>query len=188
VHLEEEDRGSLVLLTGQQFQVHQEEEDGGILVFLTGQDEIELVKQTLLEAASHMSHPRNLQLLPVPVYAALPAEEQAAAFARLPQGTRKVVLATNIAETSVTVPGVRFVIDSGMVKARAFSAARGMESLQVRLCHACTRAHKRGALLTCSSSLAHGRGRGSGRSWLQLRPELRAAWREAPVCTFVGHL
>ena len=113
--------------------MHLEEADGGILVFLTGQEEIELAKQTLLKVGSTLSHPRNLELLPVAVYAALPAEEQTAAFARLPKGTRKVVLATNIAETSVTIPGIRFVVDTGMVKARTFSTTKSLESLQVRM-------------------------------------------------------
>jgi hypothetical protein len=112
-------------------QVHLDEDEGGILVFLTGQEEIELVKQTLVEIGSTIIHPRKLQLVSVAVYAALPAEEQTAAFAQLPKGTRKVVLATNIAETSVTIPGIRFVVDSGMVKSRAYNAAKGMESLQV---------------------------------------------------------
>jgi ATP-dependent RNA helicase DHX8/PRP22 len=112
-------------------QVHLDEDEGGILVFLTGQEEIELMKQTLVEIGSAIIHPRKLQLVPVAVYAALPAEEQTAAFAQLPKGTRKVVLATNIAETSVTIPGIRFVVDSGMVKSRAYNAAKGMESLQV---------------------------------------------------------
>jgi ATP-dependent RNA helicase DHX8/PRP22 len=111
--------------------VHLEEEEGGILVFLTGQEEIELAKQTLLDVGSTLSHPRALELMPVAVYAALPAEEQTAAFAPLPKGTRKVVLATNIAETSVTIPGIRFVVDTGMVKAREYNAAKSMESLQV---------------------------------------------------------
>lgn len=49
------------------------------------------------------------------------------------QGCRKVILATNIAETSVTIEGVRYVVDTGLVKARAYSASRGLESLQVCL-------------------------------------------------------
>jgi hypothetical protein len=118
-------------------QIHLDEEDGGILVFLTGQEEIELCKQTLLDVGGTLSHPRNLELMPVAVYAALPAEEQTAAFAPLPKGTRKVVLATNIAETSVTIPGIRFVVDTGMVKARTYSTARSMESLQV-----CSASHR----------------------------------------------
>jgi HrpA-like RNA helicase len=111
-----------------------DEPPGSILVFLTGQDEIEYVRRSLTDAASSLSHPRDLELAVVAIYAALPPEEQAAAFQPAPVGTRKVVLATNIAETSVTVPGVRYVVDSGMVKARAYSATRGMESLQVCFC------------------------------------------------------
>eukprot|EP00892_Ulva_mutabilis_P000226 jgi/Ulvmu1/10203/UM060_0003.1 len=112
-------------------QVHLEEEPGHILVFLSGQDEIELASSTLHRAADNLNHPDNLKLTAVPMYAALSPDEQAQAFAAVPSDTRKVILATNIAETSVTIPGVRYVIDSGMVKARAYSAARCMESLQV---------------------------------------------------------
>ena len=75
--------------------------------------------------------PRGERLFVVPLYAALSADAQAAAFAAPPPGTRKVVLATNVAETSVTVPGVRFVVDSGLVKLRSFDAARGADSLAV---------------------------------------------------------
>lgn len=55
-----------------------------------------------------------------------------AAFERAPPGARKVILATNIAETSVTINGVRYVVDSGFVKSRMYSARAGAESLQVR--------------------------------------------------------
>ena len=75
--------------------------------------------------------PRGERLFVVPLYAALSADAQAAAFAPPPPGTRKVVLATNVAETSVTVPGVRFVVDSGLVKLRSFDASRGADSLAV---------------------------------------------------------
>ena len=75
--------------------------------------------------------PRGEGLFVAPLYAALSADAQAAAFAAPPPQTRKVVLATNVAETSVTVPGVRFVIDSGLVKLRSFDAARGADSLAV---------------------------------------------------------
>ena len=75
--------------------------------------------------------PRNERLFVVPLYAALSADAQAAAFAAPPPQTRKVVLATNVAETSVTVPGVRFVVDSGLVKLRSFDAARGADLLAV---------------------------------------------------------
>lgn len=113
-------------------QVHLHESPGHVLVFLSGQDEIEAARRTLLEAGEAVKHPLQLRLLPVSMYASLSAEEQAEAFADVASDVRKVVLATNIAETSVTIPGVRYVIDSGVVKARAFSATRCMESLQVQ--------------------------------------------------------
>lgn len=112
--------------------MHLDEELGHVLVFLSGQDEIEVARRMLIAAAENLDHPLHLKLRPVSMYAALSPDEQAEAFVDVPTHIRKVVLATNIAETSVTIPGVRYVIDSGVVKARAFSATRCMESLQVQ--------------------------------------------------------
>lgn len=66
------------------------------------------------------------------LYAALPAEVQMIAFQPKPPGCiRKLVLATNIAETSVTLDGIRYVVDSGKHKTRDFSGTTGMESLTI---------------------------------------------------------
>lgn len=65
------------------------------------------------------------QILVCPLYARLPASEQAKAFAFTPPNTRKVILSTNIAETSVTIPGIKFVIDSGMVKEKEYHSSVG---------------------------------------------------------------
>ncbi|CAB1113098.1 unnamed protein product [Ectocarpus sp. CCAP 1310/34] len=65
-----------------------------------------------------------------PVFAALPQEQQLEAFEPAPRGTRKFVLATNIAETSITINGIRYVVDSGKVKVRSFQASTGMEFLR----------------------------------------------------------
>ncbi|ORM40651.1 Pre-mRNA-splicing factor ATP-dependent RNA helicase-like protein cdc28 [Babesia sp. Xinjiang] len=70
---------------------------------------------------------RNLEV--VSLYAALPLEHQSRVFQPTAPGHRKVVLATNIAETSVTIPGIRFVVDSGLVKQKFFSVKNGFESL-----------------------------------------------------------
>ena len=67
----------------------------------------------------------------MPLYAALPPDEQLRAFQPAAPGERKVILATNIAETSVTIGGVRFVVDPGLVKMRGYSAKTGVESLVV---------------------------------------------------------
>ena len=104
-------------------QVHKDEPPGAVLAFLTGQEEIESLKR-LLENAREKLHV-------VCVYAALPHEEQMRVFEDPPPHLRKVVLATNIAETSLTIAGVRYVIDTGLVKARRFDARSGVQSLQV---------------------------------------------------------
>ncbi|GIX64276.1 ATP-dependent helicase [Babesia caballi] len=68
----------------------------------------------------------------VPLYAALPLEQQSRVFRAPSEGYRKVVLATNIAETSVTIPGIRFVVDSGLVKQKLFSVKNCFESLMLQ--------------------------------------------------------
>ena len=100
-------------------QINEDEQrkDGDILVFLPGQDDIEAVSSSLV-ARSKSGAARELTI--VHLYAALSNEAQTAAFAPVPSGThRKVILATNIAETSLTIPGVRYVIDCGLVKMKS---------------------------------------------------------------------
>ena len=65
------------------------------------------------------------------MFAALPAEKQAKVFEPAPQDTRKVILATNIAETSITINGVRYVVDTGKFKMWNFNSKIGMESLSI---------------------------------------------------------
>lgn len=112
------------------FQVHQDEAPGDILVFLTGQEEIDAVERLIKERLSKLPQ-ENQKLQVVPIYAALPSEQQMRAFAPAPSGFRKVILATNIAETSITIPGIKYVIDPGLVKARSYDPGKGMESLIV---------------------------------------------------------
>ncbi|PHJ25062.1 helicase [Cystoisospora suis] len=64
-----------------------------------------------------------------PLYAGLPFDMQKAVFDKPPEGTRKIILATNIAETSVTIPGVRYVVDCGLAKSKQVNHRTGMESL-----------------------------------------------------------
>jgi pre-mRNA-splicing factor ATP-dependent RNA helicase DHX16 len=71
------------------------------------------------------------ELIICPIYANLPSEMQAKIFESTPEGARKVVLATNIAETSITIDGVVFVIDPGFVKQNSFNPKTGMSSLMV---------------------------------------------------------
>jgi len=99
-------------------QVNEDEKhkDGDILVFLPGQEDIESVSVTLVARQKNITESTR-QLVVVHLYAALSNEAQTLAFEPVPQGThRKVILATNIAETSLTIPGVRYVVDCGLVK------------------------------------------------------------------------
>jgi ATP-dependent helicase HrpB len=102
------------------------EETGDVLVFLPGAREIRRV-QSLLEAAESSASFRIL-----PLFGELPPEDQDAALMPSPPGTRKVVLATNIAETSLTIQGVRVVVDSGLVRRSMFDPSTGMSRLETQ--------------------------------------------------------
>lgn len=104
--------------------------DGDILVFLTGQDEIEAAAETLEQRAKSLGS-RIPELIICPVFANLPSEQQAKIFQKTPKQARKVVLATNIAETSLTIDGICYVIDTGFNKQKTYNARSGMESLVV---------------------------------------------------------
>ncbi|MBV8877267.1 MAG: ATP-dependent helicase HrpB [Gammaproteobacteria bacterium] len=99
------------------------EQPGDVLVFLPGAREIRRV-ESLLAAA------RLAQVAVLPLYGELPAESQDAALAAAAPGQRKVVLATNIAETSLTIPGVRVVVDSGLMRRARFDPLTGMSRLE----------------------------------------------------------
>lgn len=88
-------------------QIHVDEALGDVLVFLTGQDEIEAAARRLREHVPKLK-PHHYALKAVQLYAALAPEQQLDAFQPAPAGTRKVVFATNIAETSVTISGIRY--------------------------------------------------------------------------------
>lgn len=112
------------------YQIHAEQPcPGDILAFLTGQEEIETAQKIIEEHAKTL--PSNMpRLVPVPLFGQMSIEAQQKAFQPASgRIARKVVLATNIAETSVTVPGVRYVIDTGKAKVRQYRVRLGMESL-----------------------------------------------------------
>jgi ATP-dependent RNA helicase DHR2 len=114
------------------FQIHYKEPlPGDILVFLTGQDTIEGLEKLVNDYAEGMDK-EVPKLLTLPLFAALPQHAQQLIFQPTPYRTRKVILATNIAETSVTVPGVRYVIDCGKSKIKQFRNRLGLESLLVK--------------------------------------------------------
>ncbi|KAL0336543.1 UNVERIFIED_CONTAM: Pre-splicing factor ATP-dependent RNA helicase DEAH10 [Sesamum radiatum] len=110
------------------FQIHLEEGPGDVLVFLTGQEEIESIERLVQERLPKLPESKR-KLLVIPIFASLPSEKQMKVFMPAPVGFRKVILATNIAETSVTIPGIKYVIDPGMVKVRTYDASTGIEPL-----------------------------------------------------------
>ncbi|KAK2768973.1 ATP-dependent RNA helicase [Colletotrichum kahawae] len=111
------------------FKIHTEEPlPGDILAFLTGQEEIESTQSLIEEYAATLDS--NIPKVKVlPLFGQLSMEGQHAAFQPIKGMTRKIVLATNIAETSVTVPGVRYVVDGGKAKVKQYRSLLGMESL-----------------------------------------------------------
>ncbi|MCO5590191.1 hypothetical protein L7F22_044160 [Adiantum nelumboides] len=111
-------------------QIHLSEPQGDILVFLTGQEEIDTSCEILFERMKALG-PSVPELIILPVYSALPSEMQSRIFEPAPPGARKVILATNIAETSITIDGIYYVIDPGFVKQNAYDARLGMDSLVV---------------------------------------------------------
>ncbi|XP_046842121.1 pre-mRNA-splicing factor ATP-dependent RNA helicase DHX16-like [Xenia sp. Carnegie-2017] len=111
-------------------QIHLTQPDGDILVFLTGQEEIEASFEILTERTRKLGS-KIKELIILPIYANLPSDMQAKIFEPTPPGARKVVLATNIAETSLTIDGIIYVIDPGFCKQKSYNPRTGMESLVV---------------------------------------------------------
>jgi ATP-dependent RNA helicase DHX8/PRP22 len=111
-------------------QIHLAEPPGDILLFLTGQEEIDTSCEILFERMKALG-PSVPELIILPVYSALPSEMQSKIFDPAPPGSRKVVIATNIAETSITIDHIYYVIDPGFVKQNAYDPKLGMDSLVV---------------------------------------------------------
>jgi ATP-dependent RNA helicase DDX35 len=110
------------------FDIHTKEPEGDILVFLTGREEIDTAVQAISERAATL-HPRSQQLMSLPLYAGLSTEQQMYVFEPAPENTRKVIFSTNIAEASVTIDGIVYVVDTGFVKLRAYNPLTGIETL-----------------------------------------------------------
>lgn len=103
------------------------DESGSLLVFLPGQAEIRRVNQQLADALGSRS-----DILLCPLHGELDLTAQRAAIEPAPKGLRKVVLATNIAETSLTIDGVRVVIDAGLARVPRFDPGSGMTRLDTQ--------------------------------------------------------
>ncbi|KAH8389638.1 hypothetical protein KR215_009377 [Drosophila sulfurigaster] len=112
------------------FDIHRHEPiNHDVLIFLTGQEEIEALAQQIRQLARiNNSGPSDVRVFTL--YAQLAQGKQLECFLPVPANTRKIVLATNIAETSITIPGIRCVIDCGYVKEKSFNPSTGLDTLK----------------------------------------------------------
>ncbi|XP_020106356.1 probable pre-mRNA-splicing factor ATP-dependent RNA helicase DEAH4 [Ananas comosus] len=111
--------------------IHLKEPPGDILIFMTGKDDIDKMVSKLEERIQNLEEGSCLDALVLPLHGSLPPEMQVRVFAQAPSNCRRFIVATNIAETSLTVDGVVYVIDSGYVKQRQYNPSSGMYSLDI---------------------------------------------------------
>ncbi|KAJ3205103.1 DEAH-box RNA helicase prp16 [Entophlyctis luteolus] len=109
--------------------IHLSHPPGDILVFMTGQEDIEMTCAVVRERLDQLEDPAPLAILPI--YSQLPADLQAKIFVRGEGGARKCIVATNVAETSLTVDGIMYVVDTGFSKLKVFNPKMGMDSLLI---------------------------------------------------------
>ena len=102
---------------------------GDILIFMTGQEDIEATCEILAERIAILDNVSPLLLLPM--YSQLPADLQSKIFDAADKGTRTCIISTNIAETSLTVDGIKYVIDAGYCKLKVYNPKIGMDALQM---------------------------------------------------------
>ena len=120
------------------FQIHTSNSTGDVLIFLPGQEEIENLSSSIKFYARQLPQgvmpvkkknanlrptiSQSVQVLVYHMYSSLHPSQQSKVFTRTPHGSRKCILATNIAETSITIPGIKYVIDTGKCKERRYVA------------------------------------------------------------------
>ncbi|KAF6845256.1 pre-mRNA splicing factor ATP-dependent RNA helicase prp16 [Colletotrichum musicola] len=109
--------------------IHVSMDQGDILVFMTGQEDIEVTCELIQRRLDALNDPPKLSILPI--YSQMPADLQAKIFDRAPPGVRKCIVATNIAETSLTVDGIKYVVDAGYSKMKVYNPKMGMDTLQI---------------------------------------------------------
>ncbi|XP_027340108.1 probable pre-mRNA-splicing factor ATP-dependent RNA helicase DEAH4 isoform X2 [Abrus precatorius] len=111
--------------------IHIHDLEGDILIFVTGQDDIEKLVSKLEDKVRALEEGSCMDAIILPLHGSLPPELQVRVFNPPPPNCRRIIVATNIAETSLTVDGVVYVIDSGYVKQRQYNPSSGMYSLDV---------------------------------------------------------
>ncbi|XP_019263276.1 PREDICTED: probable pre-mRNA-splicing factor ATP-dependent RNA helicase DEAH4 isoform X2 [Nicotiana attenuata] len=131
VHISERPKNYVEASLKTAIDIHVREPEGDILIFLTGQDDIEKLVLKLEEKIQSLQEGSCLDALILPLHGSLPPEMQVRVFSPPPPNCRRFIVSTNIAETSLTVDGVVYVIDSGYVKQRQYNPSTGMYSLEV---------------------------------------------------------
>ncbi|XP_004504465.1 probable pre-mRNA-splicing factor ATP-dependent RNA helicase DEAH4 [Cicer arietinum] len=111
--------------------IHVRQPEGDILIFMTGQDDIEKLVSKLEDKVRALDEGSCMDAIIFPLHGSLPPELQVRVFSPPPPNCRRIIVATNIAETSLTVDGVVYVIDSGYVKQRQYNPSSRMYSLDV---------------------------------------------------------
>ena len=146
-----------------------DEESGSLLVFLPGQAEIRRVHEQLQERLGGRA-----DILLCPLHGELALEAQRAAIEPAPAGLRKVVLATNIAETSLTIDGVRVVVDAGLARVPRFDPASGMTRLDTARISRASATQRAGRAGRLQPGVCY-------RLWSQAQHEQLAAYAEAEI-------
>ncbi|XP_027726448.1 probable ATP-dependent RNA helicase DHX40 isoform X2 [Vombatus ursinus] len=135
--LDEAHERTLTTVVKVTIEIHLNESAGDILVFLTGQSEIERTCELLFQKAESIDYQYDVQdnsvdgLLILPLYGAMPTEQQRRIFLPPPPGIRKCVVSTNISATSLTIDGIRYVVDGGFVKQLNHNPRLGLDMLEV---------------------------------------------------------
>ncbi|KAL5732381.1 hypothetical protein ACOSP7_031728 [Xanthoceras sorbifolium] len=111
--------------------IHVREPEGDVLIFMTGQDDIEKLVSMLEDKVRSLEEGSCMDAVVLPLHGSLPPEMQVRVFSAPPPNCRRFIVSTNIAETSLTVDGVVYVIDAGYVKQRQYIPSTGMYSLDV---------------------------------------------------------
>ncbi|KAG6891586.1 hypothetical protein C0992_002624 [Termitomyces sp. T32_za158] len=120
------------------FQIHIDQPPGDVLIFLPGQEDIESVEKSIRLFANQLPKDEK-EVLVCSMYAAQAPGQNARVFVQTPPNTRKCILSTNIAETSITIPGVKYVIDTGMCKEKRYLARKAGGGFDTLLTKAITK-------------------------------------------------
>ena len=125
IYLDDDIENYVEVSVAKAVEIHQSDEPGDILVFLTGQDEIDLAQAELNQRLEN-----DRTYIGLPLHGKLSEEENARIFEKIPN-KRKIIFSTNVAETSVTIDGIKHVVESGMVKEKMWDEKRKMQVLKI---------------------------------------------------------